>query len=159
MSILRVALDVPLDTLFDYSADDVSNADIGRRVLVPFGRKQMIGVILEVSASTTVSAPRLKRVLQVMRDMPPVPKDTLALLRFCSEYYHHPLGEVVMGALPIALRRVKTPVRRTAVEYKLTSAGCLADESSLSAREKAARSLLSRLKLANRLERTGPRAL
>ena len=39
---IRVALDVPLATLFDYSAAD--GVAVGQRVLVPFGRKKVVGV-------------------------------------------------------------------------------------------------------------------
>ena len=42
MPIVRVALDIPLSTLFDYSAAD--GVAVGQCVLVPFGRKQVAGV-------------------------------------------------------------------------------------------------------------------
>ena len=54
MSIIRVALDVPVAKLFDYRARDATAADIGRRVLVPFGRKTAVGVIVELAHSTAV---------------------------------------------------------------------------------------------------------
>ena len=47
MKIARVAVDVPLDTLFDYSAD-TQPSDIGHFAVVPFGAKNTTGVIVEV---------------------------------------------------------------------------------------------------------------
>ena len=48
MPVLRVALDLPLHRLFDYTAASASSADIGLRVRVPFGKGERIGVIAEV---------------------------------------------------------------------------------------------------------------
>ncbi|MBI1965484.1 MAG: primosomal protein N' [Betaproteobacteria bacterium] len=106
MPILRVALDVPLATLFDYRADDASRADVGCRVTVPFGRQQtVIGVILEVAETTRIAAGRLKPVLRVLREEPALTDADLQLLRFAADYYHHPLGAAVMAALPARLRQ------------------------------------------------------
>lgn len=52
MPIIRVALDVPIATLFDYLASDATTRDIGARVQVPFGKKLMTGVIMEISDSS-----------------------------------------------------------------------------------------------------------
>ena len=46
-SILRVALAVPLDRLFDYRAGDDGDALPGSRVLVPFGRRDTVGIVVE----------------------------------------------------------------------------------------------------------------
>ena len=43
--------------------------------------------------------------LEILRDGPPLPAELLALLAFCSKYYHHPIGEVVLNSLPSRLRR------------------------------------------------------
>ena len=44
MPIVRVALDVPLSTLFDYTVAEGIAVETGQRVIVPFGRRQMVGV-------------------------------------------------------------------------------------------------------------------
>jgi len=81
MPIIRVAIDVPVDTLFDYQAPDATGSDVGRRVLVPFGKKTAVGVILEISDVSEVPATRLKSALRVLRDMPPLaPEDLLSRL-------------------------------------------------------------------------------
>ena len=49
MPIVRVALDVPLHRLFDYQLADACPADVGRRVRVPFGRGEKIGVVVAVA--------------------------------------------------------------------------------------------------------------
>lgn len=114
MPILRVALDVPLATLFDYRADDASRADIGCRVVVPFGRqKTAIGVIIEIAETTHIAAERLKPVLRVLREEPAFADADLQLIRFAADYYHHPLGAAVMAALPARLRQLGGKRART----------------------------------------------
>ena len=55
---------------------------------------------------------KLKEVSAVLRDMPPLPAEWLALCEFCARYYQAPLGEVTSFALPPMLRRGKLPRRR-----------------------------------------------
>lgn len=122
--IVRVALDVPLPRNFDYLAPDANAEDVGRRVCVPFGRGEKIGVILALADSSDMPAEKLKPVLAVLRDMPPLPDDWLALTGFCSRYYQHPVGEVIAFALPPALRRRGALPRLSLDEaYRLTEAG------------------------------------
>ncbi len=94
MKIVRVALDVPVATLFDYRSDDARADDIGCRVLVPFGKKLAVGAIVEIAAASDLPSQRLKSVLRVLRDAPALGNDELRLLRFAAAYYHHPLGAV-----------------------------------------------------------------
>ncbi len=147
MPIIRVAIDVPVDTLFDYQALDATGADIGRRVLVPFGRKTAVGVIIEVSDASEVPAARLKSALRVLRDMPPLAPEDFRLMQFAAEYYRHPLGAVVMDSLPARLRRVadRSRSRGTGV-YLLTAAGSALPTTALPARAHAQLRLLERLK-------------
>ena len=143
MIILRVALDVPLPKLFDYRSEDATRADIGYRVLVPFGTKHRVGVIVDVAAKSEVADSRLRPVEKILRDVPPLSREWLALAKFCSDYYHRPLGEVVMSALPPRLRTAKA-IPGSAVDYVLTPAGrealALVPE-----RHKRLRALLGRL--------------
>jgi primosomal protein N' (replication factor Y) len=105
-AIARLVLDVPLNTVFDYRLEDASESDRGRLAVVPFGKRTAVGVIVDLAAGESAVDPsRLKSVTRVLRDAPPVATDDLKLLRFASEYYHHPLGQAVVGALPLRLRK------------------------------------------------------
>jgi len=147
MTIIRVALDVPVGTLFDYRAPGASAADIGRRVVVPFGRKTTVGVIVETAHASEVPAARLKSALEVLRDLPPFSTHDLRLMRFAAEYYRHPLGAVVVGALPTRLRSVSNPARRADCGvYQLTATGTALELSALSPRAKTRIRLLERLR-------------
>jgi len=148
MSIIRVALDVPLDILFDYIAPGVTKQHIGARVQVPFRRKLVIGVIVEVTSSSRVSEGKLKSAICIFSDVPPLPKALLDLFKFCSNYYHYPLGEVVMNGLPTRLRSTKPFVQKSQVasQFRITKKGHVADTASISGRSFLKHRLLILLK-------------
>jgi primosomal protein N' (replication factor Y) len=125
MKLAQIAIDVPLNTYFDYLADEVSEADIGRRALVPFGRRLVVGVIVGVTTQVADLKPKfkLKPVRQILRDVPPLPPHILSLARFCSAYYHHPLGQVLATLLPQRLRRTQALGLMTEACYHITPAG------------------------------------
>ncbi len=112
MPVLRVALDLPLHRLFDYLDEQATVADIGRRVRVPFGRGEKIGVILDVVTEGDWPLDQLKPAIEILGDLPPLSEDFLALCRFASTYYQAALGEVVLQALPSGLKRLQPPQRR-----------------------------------------------
>ncbi|MDX1434747.1 MAG: hypothetical protein R3286_20070, partial [Gammaproteobacteria bacterium] len=117
--LVRVAVPSPLRRTFDYLPPEPGAAlpPVGCRVRVPFGRTRRIGVVLEHGEASDLPRSRLKRVQAVLDAEPLVARDMLAFLRWSSEYFHHPVGEVVLGALPAALRQgrsasVAAPPRR-----------------------------------------------
>jgi len=107
MRVLRVALEVPVAKLFDYLCDDAMVAEVGDRVVVPFGARERVGVVVEVGASSAVANARLKPATRVLNDAPRLPAEWLDQMRFLSSYYQRPLGETVAGALPPRLRSLK----------------------------------------------------
>lgn len=123
MPIIRVALDVPLSTLFDYLINADLSVEVGQRVLVPFGRKQVMGVVMELATDSDLAPERIKPVLQIMHDVAPLPSELLTLLRFCSDYYHYPLGMTVLSALPARLRAHEPVVIKQEFNYSLSETG------------------------------------
>ena len=107
MTVLRIALDVPLATLFDYAPPEDGAARIGDRVVVPFGTRSRVGVAVEEADSSKIDAGKLKRVARVLEDVPRLPVQWLELMRFLAVYYQRPLGETVIGSLPPRLRSLK----------------------------------------------------
>ncbi|MDD5057058.1 MAG: primosomal protein N' [Sideroxydans sp.] len=148
MPIIRVALDVPLSTLFDYVVEENTGVIPGQRVLVPFGRKQVLGVAMECVEQSDLSAARLKPVTQVLDDVPPLPQEMLALLRFCSDYYHHPLGMTVLSALPTRLRSLEPIKLKQAQDYSLSETGKALNLSSLPKRRVVQQRILQALRQA-----------
>jgi primosomal protein N' (replication factor Y) (superfamily II helicase) len=144
MSLIRVALDVPVARLFDYRCDDPA-AKIGARVLVPFGRRRLIGIILARPEHSDVPPTGLKHALRVMDEQPLLGKADLKLLGFAADYYVHPLGAAVMATVPATLRRVRSR-EQTPAGYALTTAGAAIDASALPPRARTQHRLLALLR-------------
>ena len=143
--IARVVLDVPIDEAFDYLAPGATPEDIGHRVRVPFGRRQAVGVLVGLSDRSDLPPGKLKAVAHIFRDIPPLSAADLKLLRFCADYYHHPLGEVVLNSLPTRLRQTgeqSLPSRRL---YRLTEMGQAISTEQLPSRAGVQRKLLAML--------------
>ncbi|AJC23146.1 primosomal protein N' [Pandoraea pulmonicola] len=102
----RVALDTPLLTLFDYRLDQAASP--GQLVQVPFGRRQVVGVVWELTQRSEVDPAKLREVTAVWHELPPLGEDWRALMQFASRYYQRGVGEVALPALPGHLR---TPMR------------------------------------------------
>lgn len=145
MPIIRVALDVPLSTLFDYVVSDDMQLKIGQRVVVPFGRKQVLGLAIEWAERSELSIDRIKPVTQALDDVPPLPQDLLTLLRFCSDYYHYPFGMTALSALPARLRAVEPIARKQSPDYMLSAAGKALDISALPKRRVVQQRILQAL--------------
>lgn len=158
MKIARVAIDVPLNIYFDYSAEHLTEDDIGRRALLPFGRKWVIGVIVGIAEPPTDSEQpskyKLKPVKQILHDVPPLSAEILKLARFCSAYYHHPLGQVLATILPQRLRRTKVALVLTERCYRVTVAGAAFAVDELPQRAVAKRKLLGALQAQGALSRS-----
>lgn len=110
--ILSVALDAPLDTEFDYlwqpATVDEPEPVPGQLALVPFGRRQVLGLIVAVKADSELDIAKLRPAIDLRRQLAPLQPDWIALCRFAAEYYQRPLGEVALPCLPKSLRSEKT---------------------------------------------------
>lgn len=129
----EVALPVPLRSTFTYAlpasmngvahaADSLADSLIGRRVVVPFRNRAMVGVVLSESDSAP-RATKIKEIAEAMDHLPALPPKLIELGQWISRYYVAPIGETFRGMLPpeIELRHKR--------EYSLTPEGraCLAD--------------------------------
>lgn len=122
-SVLRIALPVPLPTLFDYLPPTAGEAAPGSRVLVPFGRGKAVGVVVETDVSTTIGSTRLKRALRVLDEAPLLDPELMQTLAWAADYWLGAPGEAYANALPLLLREDKPlPETREAI-WQLTIAG------------------------------------
>src|SRR5687767_5525392 len=119
-SFLGVAVDTPLRQLFDYRAPaDGPALAPGHRVWVPFGRRRVIGVVVEARDHSEVAADKLRTAFEAADAEPTFDTDLLALLTWAADYYRHPVGEVLASALPVMLRG-GAPVREERFLWRLT---------------------------------------
>jgi primosomal protein N' (replication factor Y) len=122
--ILRLALPTPLRRLFDYLApEDIDTTVLikGVRVHVPFQSRTLVGILVEVSTTSSVPLHKLKRALAVFDETPFLSPDIYQLCEWSAQYYHYALGEVLAAALPLALRKaqsVSVPAPLTVTKVK-----------------------------------------
>jgi primosomal protein N' (replication factor Y) len=107
---------VPLAKLFDYAQPSGAPARVGDRVVVPFGARQQLGVVIEADADSDIAVSRMKAISAVRNDAPRLSSDWLDFMRFLSAYYQRPLGETLISSLPPRLRSVK-PLPRKALMH------------------------------------------
>lgn len=125
--LIRIAVPAPLFGDFDYlpPADvDPQTLTVGARVRIPFGRARHVGLILETQVrESVVPQEKLRPITEVLDAEPLLAAEDLAFLRWVADYYHHPLGEALLHALPTALRKGKPllPVERRG--WRVTAAG------------------------------------
>jgi primosomal protein N' len=114
----EVALPVPLRSTFTYAVPPSLDGEplIGRRVVVPFGRRAITGVALAESDRPPEIA-RIKEIAEVMDSLPALPPKLIELGQWISRYYLAPVGEAFRAMLPpeIELRHDR--------EYSLTDSG------------------------------------
>jgi primosomal protein N' (replication factor Y) len=106
-AILAIAIDAPLRRLFDYRPPanvDPASLRPGMRLWVPFGRRRVVGVVVETRARSELPDAKLKAALGVVDDEPVIDERLLELLKWSADYYRHPPGEVIAAALPASLR-------------------------------------------------------
>ncbi|ETD72624.1 primosome assembly protein PriA [Pelistega indica] len=111
---VRVALDVPLEAVFDYRVPEGMPVCRGQRVIVPFGGKQeIIGVIVNVLTQTDIPPEKQKDVINVLDDLPPFSEQWLQFCEFAAQYYMRPIGEVILPVLPPPLRKITAYTGKT----------------------------------------------
>lgn len=106
--ILRLALPSPLRRLFDYLPPvgiAVSSLKPGMRLRVPFGRREIVGVLVEIVDHSDVPPAKLKPALEALDSQPPLPPELFKLCLWTAQYYQHSLGDTFSWALPVLLRQ------------------------------------------------------
>ncbi|NKJ49417.1 primosomal protein N', partial [Burkholderia sp. SG-MS1] len=158
---VRVALDHPLPTLFDYRYDASEPVAPGMLISVPFGKRHVVGLVCEVTAHSDVPENRLRSVSSLCTACPPLSAEWLRLSAFAADYYQRGMGEVALPALPQALRDASRWSRLFAPEerYSVTPEGREALPDALPARASALRKLAQSLADADFLLAADARAL
>ncbi|SJL84746.1 primosomal protein N' [Vibrio palustris] len=122
-SIARVALPVPLDKQFDYVIPSHLFPIIGGRVSVPFGRQTLVGIVTALVSESDFPKDQLKPIYAVLDSQPVWPESLYQLLFWCSQFYHHPLGDTLANAMPTAIRQGKAASFSPYREWSLTEEG------------------------------------
>lgn len=112
INFVEVAIPVPMRQLFTYAISEklqVPALQIGERVIVPFGSRQVIGIITQFQSECDVPSNKLKSVLARVDNGFHLSPSLIKFLTACANYYHHPIGDVFQQALPVLLRKIEPP--------------------------------------------------
>ncbi|QLB13785.1 replication restart DNA helicase PriA [Bisgaardia hudsonensis] len=122
MKLVRVALSVPLFKFFDYLYEGKQPV-VGSRVIVPFGRQKLVGIVIEIPKETVITLENLKYIIESLDQESIFSEELWSLLYWSAEYYQAPLGEVLNGALPVKLRQGESAEQKTKTFWNLTALG------------------------------------
>tara|TARA_R110002033_G_scaffold171225_2_gene219487 strand:+ start:107511 stop:109742 length:2232 start_codon:yes stop_codon:yes gene_type:complete len=114
---IKVALPVPMRTLFDYKVPKAialrHELKPGMRVKVPFGKSSRLGVIVALSETSDWDPEQVKPLTSMHDQSPVITEELMALCEWAARYYHHPIGDVIFHALPVLLRKGESAEFRT----------------------------------------------
>jgi len=100
---IDVAIALPVYNTFTYSVPEnlAKLVSIGKRVLVPFGRRRVTGYMLGYCQDDHQKD--IKHVLDVLDEEPLFPASLIPFFKWTADYYLHPIGDVIKSALPKGL--------------------------------------------------------
>ena len=106
-SFIDVAVALPVPGVFTYEAPEtlLPFVETGKRALVPFGGRTVTGYILGWTKKKTKAGLRIKPIFDIPDASPLFPGSMTPFFKWISDYYMHPLGEVIKSALPGGLTR------------------------------------------------------
>jgi len=116
--LLEIALPINLNkTLYylpkyEYKNENIDNL-IGKRVIVELKNKKITGVV--VNTQELDESYKYKEINEVIDDNPIFTPKIINLIKWVSNYYISPLGEVYKAAFPLGLSK------KTNIKYKLNS--------------------------------------
>ncbi|MHB1948697.1 MAG: primosomal protein N' [Gammaproteobacteria bacterium] len=123
---LRIAVPVPVRQLFDYlppSLCNLTNLSPGMRVRVPFQKKTIVGIYIGQTQEPDFAWEKLKPAIEILDSESIIPSDIWQLCLWAADYYQYPLGEVLIGALPVLLRQGKPAKLNKEAYWQLTEQG------------------------------------
>ena len=127
------------DRVFTYRVPMGMTVQPGTRVLVPFGRQRLEGVVLSLVQTTDLPQERVRDILEPLEDYPAILPPLVDLAREIARKSHCPLALALRLMIPSQMRsgrvRVKTrTVARLAIDPKHLSAALSANSRSAKCR-------------------------
>ena len=120
--LIEVCLNIPLRKCFDYSCSSLTPI-IGARVEVPWGKSTKIGIITQVKSQSSYPLHKIKPAIRCLDEEAIISPTLMSLTQWASIYYHHPIGEVIVGTLCPSLRHGKATQIKPTYIYDTTALG------------------------------------
>ena len=133
LDLVEVLIPIPLMEKFSYLPPK-NNSNLlkqGSRVLVPFGKRTLVGVVWGFSEKDKSQKRKYKHIKEVLDEVPLLDSNSINLAEWSSRYYHYPLGEIISYFFRPSLRKGEEARFRHAKHLELTSRGEFLDMKSL----------------------------
>ncbi|WWO98668.1 MAG: primosomal protein N' [Candidatus Dasytiphilus stammeri] len=104
MLIVQVVVSLSITEYFDYIVPPNLKPIIGTRVNVPFGNRNIIGIIVNILNKSSICIKDLKNINYIIDTESLFQKELWTVLVWAANYYHYPLGKVLFYSIPILLR-------------------------------------------------------
>ncbi|MDR2210702.1 MAG: primosomal protein N' [Spirochaetaceae bacterium] len=106
MTCLEVVFNIPLGRSYTYLPDEKGEARTGKRVMLPFGRRESLGYVVgELQALPPgLDSEKLKRVRRVVDPEPVFDGADISLARWMASYYFCGPGEALAAMIPSGRR-------------------------------------------------------
>jgi primosomal protein N' (replication factor Y) (superfamily II helicase) len=97
---VNIAINISLNRLFTYKVPSMFDEDIeiGKRVLIPFGKKIITGIVYEILESTSLN--NTKNIKGIIDDERIIGEELVRFCKWISDYYIAPIGEVLFSTIP-----------------------------------------------------------
>ncbi len=122
-NLVKVAVPIPLRRLFDYQYQDSQKPMIGGRVLVPFGRQQLVGYVIGFSEESDYDLKKIKHIVKVIDQESLLDKELFNFIQWSAQYYQHPIGEVFNACLPSLIGKGEIAQLEPEYFWQLTNEG------------------------------------
>ena len=124
-TLISVSVPAPLFQAYDYRVPGhwTARPQRGCRVRVPFGRRELVGVVVAPPRPLDGDAADYKPAAELIDETPLLPPELLGLCEWAAGYYQHPLGEVLAAALAGRLKQGAAADFELPQALRLTPAG------------------------------------
>jgi len=119
---VEVAVPLPIDHPFTYRvpAGEEHRARVGVRVLAPFGRRNITGLVTAVTDASALGGREAKDLIAFLDETPYISETHLDFLAAAARECLAPMGEMLRAALPRGLPRREAPAGpRTEAFYRI----------------------------------------
>lgn len=95
-----------VDKVFDYDCGGL-DVSVGSRVIVPFGKMKIEGVIIALKQTSEYRANGIKKIIRLLDSAPAITKECIELLSFMRAKYHLTKASILRLFLPTEMRKGK----------------------------------------------------
>ncbi|MDR2942558.1 MAG: primosomal protein N' [Treponema sp.] len=117
----ELVFDIPADHSFTYLIDDKAEADIGKRAMVPFGKRDCLGYIIAQRDSPPegIKEEAVKKIRRVVDSEPLFDNNDVEIARWMAGYYLCSMGQALSAMIPSGRKMVHSDISDNAEEALL----------------------------------------